>query len=567
MQLNYKLVSPKETVKALPGVGTFERKKSTYQLLIWLIIGIGIFFRLFHYIDNRSLWVDEIYLVTSIIKMNYLELATSSLDYQQKGPIGFLWLVRLCVDLFGEGEKALRLIPFLSGIASLFVFLPVAKRYLTPFAVVLAMGIVAFAPPLIYHSVEIKQYSTDFLVSVLSLYLFVRFQNDFRLSALLTWGVLGALLLWFSFPAIFMLAGIAIGASLYYLIKKDWQAFFRSIIPFSIWLISFAANYIFFTSKHADSAWLVSWFRSRQGFMPLEASVLGAVKWIANVLYRLLDYPLDVLWAPEVFASIDNTALRVLIKMGPVLMLFWAVGIYYFYKHNRKLSLVLVVPILLTLFAALINKYPFYERLVVFLGPIPILFLAQGCTQVKNYFASPKKWSYVFPVILLFWPLWSSASMVYDTTLLGAYKRAFYRDALLYIDERLQEGDAVYIYWNAKPAYRFYNQTYGLDLKAHELTDARFLVKNEHEYVEMLRAEYAPKEGVKRIWFIYEPFLMLEIGDFDGTPAWYHHEGIKGGDIIRKDLSTIGVEVDQFIGNNIGVSLYQVTQPVTEKSN
>ncbi len=60
---------------------------------------------------------------------------------------------------------------------------------------------------------------------------------------------------------------------------------------------------------------------------------------------------------------------------------------------------------------------------------------------------------------------------------------------------------------------------------------------------------------------------MLEIGDFDGTPAWYHHEGIKGGDLVRKDLSTFGVEVDRFTGPNVSVSLYEITPPESAESN
>lgn len=516
-------------------------------------------FRLYHYIDNRSLWVDEIYLATSIIKMDFLELATSSLEYQQKAPILILWLVRLCVVLFGPGEMALRLIPLLGGIASLFFFLPVVRRCLSPFGAVLAMGVLALAPPLVYHSVEIKQYSTDLLATVISLYLYARYHQNMRLPALAMWGFWGALLLWFSFPVIFVLAGIATGLSIYYLVQRDWNSFFRSIVPFTMWLVSFAINFYLFTYRHTVADWLVSWFRARDGFMPLDASLAGGVKWVLQSLYRLLDYPLGVLWNSAVFDSIDNTALRILPKMALFLILFLAVGIWYFYKQNKKLLLVLLFPIALTLIASLLDKYPFYERLVVFLAPLLILFLAQGCARLTNFFASRKRWSYIFPLILLGWPLWSTARQAINTDLFLHHKKSYYREALLYIDRHLQEGDVVYVYWNIKHAYRFYNTTYNLKLEGRELTDARFLVKDEHEYVQRSRSEYKNVEGVKRIWFIHEPFLMLEIGDYDGTPPWYHREGIKGGEIIKKDISKLGNEVDQFIRPNVGVNLYQVS--------
>lgn len=539
-------------------LGSHEKHR-TYQVLIQAMIGLGVLFRFYHYLDNRSLWIDEIYLVTSIVNMDFVELATSSLEYQQKAPIGILWLVRLCVVLLGPGELSLRLVPFLGGIASLFIFLPVVKRFLSPFGTVLAMGLLALSPLLVYHSVEIKQYSTDLLASVIALYLYVRYHQNMRLPALVMWGIWGALLLWFSFPVIFVLAGIAIGLSLNYLLQRDWNLFFHSIIPFSMWLVSFAVNFFLITYKHAEADWLVSWFRARQGFMPVDASLVEGVTWVLQSLYRLLDYPLGVLWNAKIFNSIDATVLRILPKMILFLVLFMGIGIYYFYKKDRKLLMVLLFPITLTLVASLMGKYPFYERLVVFLAPLPILLLAQGCARITNIFASRKRWSFIFPVILLGWPFWSTAKQAFDTNLFWDYKKSYYRDALLYIDRNFQQGDVVYIYWNAKPAYRFYEATYNLQLEARELTDARFLVKNELEYVERLRGEYANTEGVKRIWFVYEPFLMLEIGDYDGTPSWYHHEGIKGGELIKKDLSSMGKEVYCYRRLNIGVSLYEVS--------
>lgn len=558
MEVYYKLISQKEPVQPLPGVRVTEEKKDLYQILIWIVIGAGIALRLYHYFDNRSLWVDEIYLSTSIIKMSYLELATATLDYQQKAPITFLWLVRLSVELFGTGEKALRLVPLLCGVGSLLLFAKIARNYLSPLGVVLALSIMAFAPPIVYHSVEIKQYSADLFAAVLSFYLYIRYEGNLQYRALLMWGIFGSLLLWFSFPVIFILAGIAIGVSLYYLINKKWKALFRSIIPFSMWLVSFATNYFLFTHKHAEADWLVDWFRNRQGFMPQDASFLGGIVWVLKSLYRLIDYPVGVLWNSTVFDSIDSTAVRVLLKLTPLLIFFLGLGVYYISKQNKKLLLALLFPIILTLVAGLLDKYPFYERLVLFLAPIPILFLAHGCARLTNILSHKSKLSYIFPLILLGWPVWSSAKQAVDTELFWDYKYSKYRGALLYIDQHMQEGDVLYIYWNAKPAYRFYSTTYKLDLDGRELTDARFLVRDEHEYVERLRAEYGKTEGVKRIWFLYEPFLMLEIGDYDRTPPWYHQEGIKAGTFIKNDLSTIGEEIDRYTSQNVGVSLYKV---------
>ena len=205
-----------------------------WRILLGLIFGIGIFLRLFHYFTNRSLWIDEAYLSISLIKMGFVELATPPLEYEQKAPIGFLWAVKAMVILFGKKEMALRLIPLLCGIAALFVFVPVARTFLKPLGFLTALGIICFAPPLVYHTVEIKQYGSEMLATVLCLYLYIHYQGKLDLKNLFIWGFWGAIILWFSYSAIFILAGMAFGISLYYLLRKEWKQFFSSVIPFSI---------------------------------------------------------------------------------------------------------------------------------------------------------------------------------------------------------------------------------------------------------------------------------------------------------------------------------------------
>jgi len=211
---------------------------SEWRIAVWVMLGLGIFFWLFHFFNNRSLYVDEIFLATSLAKMNFLELTAPMLDYEQKAPLGFLWIERVMVLLFGNGEMALRLFPLLCGIASLFLFRPVARYFLKPVGVVVAMGILAAAPPLIYHAVEAKQYSTELFATVIALFLYTRFHKQMALPSLLLWGVSGALLLWFSFSSIFILAGMAMGICLHYLIKKNGGTFF---VPLSLSLCGLSA--------------------------------------------------------------------------------------------------------------------------------------------------------------------------------------------------------------------------------------------------------------------------------------------------------------------------------------
>src|ERR1700686_4446208 len=116
----------------------------------WTIIVFGALLRLTQFLSNRSLWLDEAKLALNIVNRSFVQLF-KPLDYGQGAPIGFLMLERSALHLFGSGEYALRLFPFLSGMISLLLFYQLAKQSV-PSAAPIAMGLFATSAPLIYYS-------------------------------------------------------------------------------------------------------------------------------------------------------------------------------------------------------------------------------------------------------------------------------------------------------------------------------------------------------------------------------------------------------------------------------
>ena len=92
---------------------------SAKSMAIIVVVFIGVFFRVFHFFHNRSLFIDELFLDINLIKMSFWELVAGSFMYEQKAPIGYLWAVKLCVLLLGKQEEALRLFSLLCGIGAL----------------------------------------------------------------------------------------------------------------------------------------------------------------------------------------------------------------------------------------------------------------------------------------------------------------------------------------------------------------------------------------------------------------------------------------------------------------
>ncbi|AHM59452.1 hypothetical protein D770_05945 [Flammeovirgaceae bacterium 311] len=535
----------------------------TTTILLWTVIGIGIFFRLFHYFDNRSLWIDELYLSSSLIRMNFFELAGGQLDYQQKAPLGFLWLAKLSVVLFGKKEMALRLIPLLSGIASLFVFLPVARFFLKPLGAAVAVSILALAPVLVYYSVEIKQYSTEMFATVLCLYLYTRYYNRQDLKSLILWGVWGALILWFSFSAIFILAGIAVGLSLHYLLKKDWNKLFCSLIPFSLWLLSFGFSFYLFISSQPKAGWLVEWFRKRGGFLPHDASLGDIISWLFQSVYTFMEYPLGILWSAHQIKSIENPVLEFFLKLTPLVLLCWILGYAaYFRKDKRHFLMILLFPFLLTLLAVMLEKYPFFNRLRVFLAPIPILLIAHGCQQLFSLLPTKLgRLRYVLPLVLLLWPIYRSTLQVIKPDLFGDGNKSDYREGFLYLQEHVQEGDLVYLYWNTAHIYDYYQTAYNLNFDVVQLPDLRSKSEGATDYLNQLTPLLAEAEGNKRVWLVYDNYLDMQIGEYENQYPWYKGvEDVKSGRLLHREFATKGKEIDSFHKIDIVISLFDLSR-------
>ena len=189
-------------------IGLFSPEKISL-----IIICFGILIRVIQYLYNRSLWADEAVLALNIVNRSYLELLLP-LDYDQGAPIGFLWIENLSIQIFGNNEYALRLFPFVSSIISIFIFHRLAKIFLKRQAVPIALVFFVSLYYLLYFATELKQYSSDVLVALISCLIVIKIATE-RLNMIKTiiYSLLGSLIIWFSHPAVFTLGGV--GASIF----------------------------------------------------------------------------------------------------------------------------------------------------------------------------------------------------------------------------------------------------------------------------------------------------------------------------------------------------------------
>jgi len=523
--------------------------------IFFAIFVAGVTIRLFHLIYNRSLWMDEVYLSTSLVKMSANELVSSPLYYQQKAPIGFLLAVKFFVYQFGNKEIFLRIFPLISGILSMLIFIPVSRYFLKNQAALLAFTIFCFSPALVYHSVEVKQYSTELLGTMLSLFLFIKFKDEKYINSLIFWGITGGIILWFSYASVFILGGIGIGVSIYHLLKKNWSVFFISLIPFSIWLTSFAINYLLFTHKHAESQWIVYWFRAYDNFMPFPPKSIGGLKWFAMNFYRMLDYPLGLLWN---FGAVTKyQGLNMIFKMPLLPMLLLIIGFCItIKKKSAETSLILLIPIALTFLASGLELYPLTERFWVFIAPVFIIILGIGFEYLSFKFKSKVLSNLIF-VLLIIGPVFGSIGSFITAENFYLHKTSSQREALSYINKNYSKDDAVYVYWNNLPGFRLYNDMYKYNFKATEGTDQRYNSKNYGEYYHNLHNDFSEISKHRRVWLIYNTKFLTDIGDKIDTPDWYYTKNLSPTDHLLKEFLKTHKPLKKYVTKDIAVYLLE----------
>lgn len=533
------------------------KDKFSYYLFLLIII-LGFFLRLYHYFINRSLWLDEGYLSSSLLRFNYLQLITEPLDYQQKAPVGFLLVVKLFLNIFGHNEYGLRFVPLVSGLLSILIFIPVTKYFLKSIGILVALTILCISPAFVYHSVEIKQYSTELLCSILSFYMLIKYKALNHIKAIIIWSLGGAAVLWFSYSAIFITGGIGLGLSIYYLFNKQWGIFFKSLIPFITWLISFILLFVFFINKTPDAEWVVNWFRFYGDFMPLPPKSLSDLSWFFTSFYRMLDYPLGLLW------NFIDSGSKVhyyapFIKMPFLPFILLAAGIYYSFKSSHQDFSVLIVPVILVLLASGLELYPLTERFWLFLTPIFLIFIGtglEGLIKIKSL----QSIKIIIVFLLLISPLIQSFQSITNSATFYKHKKSYQKESLDMINQGYKDGDAVYVYWNELPGFKVYEKLKAYKFNAIEGQDFRWNSANLVDYNTKLRSDFKKFKNNKRVWVIFNHKFLSNVGDPISMPKWYYENKDLPAANLQTELSKIAKVIKTSATADVSVYLFQINK-------
>jgi uncharacterized membrane protein len=334
-------------------------------LAVILVIGIG--WRLIRYALQLPIWGDEAAVCLNFLERGYRGL-TTPLANGAEAPILFLWAEYTVSKVAGLSEIALRFLPVIIGVSSLFVFLRFARGVAGPTVAAIAVGILAVSYYPVRHCCEVKPYSFDLLVASALLLLAHKKFNDERnpwAAGLLICFLPFALGL--SYPAVFVAAAIVLVEIPRCFDKntnREWAFLFvygGLLVALFLLLQRFvAADQFRFWQKDLTAVW-------KDSFPP--ASLWPLAKWlVATHTGNMFAYPIG--------GRHGGTT---------VMFLLCLAGIAEFFRQRRfSVLTLLLAPFAFTFIAAALRRYPYggSARIAQHLAPAICLLIAAGIGAV-----------------------------------------------------------------------------------------------------------------------------------------------------------------------------------------
>jgi hypothetical protein len=482
-----------------------------------LLIAFGVALRLRLYFANFSLEVAEAQLSLNLLERSYAELL-QPLAGDQAAPIGFLLVKRLALDLLGNQELVLRLFPMLCGIASLFLFRGLAKRILPPFAAHVALGLFAISPQVIHFSSQVKQYSSDVAVTIFLL-LAATWARKRLLDApsVAVLSVSGAVAIWFSHPAIFVLGGIGAAWACSELFRRRYDSLAKLSLCGAVWGASFVALYLISLQHVTSNSFLMSYWG--RAFMPLPPTSIDDLKWFPETFFGTFRDPGGLFTFGLAAAS-------------------FAIGVDSLARRDPEACAMLVAPVLLALLASGLGRFPFSGRVILFVVPVLLLFIGEGIDRVRRltWSATPAI-TLVLVGVLVFDPLVSQTLRLLRPRTIDDPRSVF-----AYLGGRIQNGDEIYLYNDAISLFRYYAPRFGLGDRPYVMGSSA--ESNWEVDVQDLQA----LRGRPRVWLVF-------------THIHGRDDHRSEEDFFVFELNRMGRQLDSFRAPDAAVYLYDLARP------
>lgn len=473
-------------------------------LALCLLAGIAAHLRV--WAAGRGFWNDELAIALNLRRP--AERLAGGLMYHQVAPLGWLRLEKALFDHVSDSERVLRLPSLLGAIAVLVLTALLAYRILGRWTGLLATTLVAGAPTLQQYAGELKQYAVEAAVALSLLLLVDQLGRRTPGSARRRWllaaatAVPAALLMFFSYPGVLVLAGAAGGLAAWLAHRRRWAdlaTLVVSVIPavaLSTYLIRLRLSHSLMPGQQTYFEW----------GMPVPGSgVIGVLEWLPRMWVRFVEMPmglrLPVLVLALVVAGLVGLTVRGRSRYAAMLLGALTAAVAAAAAQGLpvvdRVATYLVAPTLILVAAgvdAVVRAIRWLlRRRVPWTGP--------GSRQVGNAAVA------VLASVLAAAVAGPALVAVARETARPGYRDAG-REALADVAGRIRPGDLVVLYWFSDKLGRWYGDRYGVDSYLRARLRPRDGGRCPSEELDGVLA------GYQRVWYVRGVRLSLDPDDF-----------------------------------------------------
>ena len=403
-----------------------------------IVVVAGLIWRTVRYALAFPLWGDEAYVAINFLTRDLAGLARP-LEYFQIAPPGFLWAEWLAVSVLGTSERALRLVPYLAGVTSLFLFWRFCSQVTSRRTTLIAVGMLAASFYPVRHATEVKPYAIDLLVSLMLISTGWAVGRNIRSSrawlALFGVTIVGV---WCSYTAVFPAAAVALFLGARVARERSVQpgsslARVRSAGDSLSWGIMFVA----FAHPQARAAEFLPHLETWKDAFPPLAEPWRLPWWLVDMhTGYMLAYP----YGGNDFGSTPTTLLVVAgcIRMGR-------------HSARRPLLFLLLGPLPVALVAAALHRYPYgtSTRVMLYMAPAFCLLIGEGLMGLLQLRHRTNRGPVIVSALLALISLICMAANVASPY--KAYDDVLHRSLVRWIAARTNPGDQWVVFNGASP--------------------------------------------------------------------------------------------------------------------
>lgn len=377
-------------MKKIP-LKTIKGERITFENILNLVFFLttlaGIGTSIFMNFVGRSLWLDEALLAQSFSTRTFWNLWDGSFDGNQSAPLGWLYIEKILVIIFGNTEFVLRIGSIIGFALTLVLIYLLMKNC---FHVAFPLGACAFyanMPFALRYSNVFKPYICDGFFVLMVIFLFWLYKQEkinFKKMAL-GWAVL----IWFSNPTCFFEGGLLISEGIFVLTEKNWKRIKELIATGVTIVISFIVYYFFWLRGVAENGHMQHFWRNKN--FPLIPTSFEEVRKMGDMIEEIFSH---VGFYKDIFYFMFIiTFIIALVKKNKIL-----IGCY--------------IGTLITCFASYIKMFPVQDRLWCFFYPLIIIFCFWGFSMLQEL--NIKLFSFIMSSLVFIFVYLNTHNIVYS---------------------------------------------------------------------------------------------------------------------------------------------------------